>query len=305
MSDNGAENANSAGRAVSFVGLGVMGYPMAGHLAAAGHQVRVYNRTRARAEAWLGEHRGEAVATPCEAAEGAELVFMCVGNDDDVRQVALGRDGVLAGAAKGAVVVDHTTASALLAEELAGVAAETGVGFLDAPVSGGQAGAENGQLTVMAGGAAENFERARPVIDAYAKSVKLMGGVGCGQLTKMVNQVCIAGVLQGLAEGIHFAEKAGLDVDAVVDVISKGAAQSWQMDNRAATMARREFDFGFAVDWMRKDLDMTLAAARRLGARMPLAALVDQFYADVQAMGGRRWDTSSLVERLRRADDPV
>ena len=303
MSDNGAENANSAGRAVSFVGLGVMGYPMAGHLAAAGHQVRVYNRTQARAEAWLGAHRGEAVATPREAADGAELVFMCVGNDDDVRQVALGQDGVLAGAAKGAVVVDHTTASALLAEELAGVAAETGVGFLDAPVSGGQAGAENGQLTVMAGGAAEDFERARPVIDAYAKSVKLMGGVGCGQLTKMVNQVCIAGVLQGLAEGIHFAEKAGLDVDAVVDVISKGAAQSWQMDNRAATMAKREFDFGFAVDWMRKDLDMTLAAARRFGARMPLAALVDQFYADVQAMGGRRWDTSSLVERLRRADD--
>ena len=288
---------------MSFVGLGVMGYPMAGHLAAAGHQVRVYNRTRARAEAWLGEHQGKAVATPREAADGAELVFMCVGNDDDVRQVALGQDGVLAGAAKGAVVVDHTTASALLAEELAGVAAETGVGFLDAPVSGGQAGAENGQLTVMAGGAAEDFERARPVIDAYAKSVKLMGGVGCGQLTKMVNQVCIAGVLQGLAEGIHFAEKAGLDVDAVVDVISKGAAQSWQMDNRAATMARREFDFGFAVDWMRKDLDMTLAAARRFGARMPLAALVDQFYADVQAMGGRRWDTSSLVERLRRADD--
>ena len=303
MSDNGAENGNSAGRTVSFVGLGVMGFPMAGHLAAAGHRVRVYNRTQARAEAWLGEHRGEAVATPREAADGAELVFMCVGNDDDVRQVALGQDGVLAGAAKGAVVVDHTTASALLAEELAGVAAETGVGFLDAPVSGGQAGAENGQLTVMAGGAAEDFERARPVIDAYAKSVKLMGGVGCGQLTKMVNQVCIAGVLQGLAEGIHFAEKAGLDVDAVVDVISKGAAQSWQMDNRAATMARREFDFGFAVDWMRKDLDMTLAAARRFGARMPLAALVDQFYADVQAMGGRRWDTSSLVERLRRADD--
>ena len=223
MSDNGAENANSAGCAVSFVGLGVMGYPMAGHLAAAGHQVRVYNRTRARAEAWLGEHQGKAVATPREAADGAELVFMCVGNDDDVRQVALGEDGVLAGAAKGAVVVDHTTASALLAEELAGVAAETGVGFLDAPVSGGQAGAENGQLTVMAGGAAEDFERARPVIDAYAKSVKLMGGVGCGQLTKMVNQVCIAGVLQGLAEGIHFAEKAGLDVDAVVDVISKGS----------------------------------------------------------------------------------
>lgn len=298
------DDANSgAGRAVSFVGLGVMGYPMAGHLAAAGHRVRVYNRTKARVDAWLGEHEGEAVATPRQAAEGADLVFMCVGNDDDVRQVALGQDGVLAGAAKGAVVVDHTTASALLAEELADVAAQTGVGFLDAPVSGGQAGAENGQLTVMVGGDPAVFERARPVIDAYAKSVKLMGAVGAGQLTKMVNQVCIAGVLQGLAEGIHFAEKAGLDVDAVVDVISKGAAQSWQMDNRAGTMAKREFEFGFAVDWMRKDLDMTLAAARRFGARMPLAALVDQFYADVQAMGGARWDTSSLVERLRRVEE--
>ena len=301
MSENDANS--GAGRAVSFVGLGVMGYPMAGHLAAAGHRVRVYNRTQARADAWLGEHQGEAVATPRQAAEGADLIFMCVGNDDDVRQVALGPDGVLAGAAKGAVVVDHTTASALLAEELAGVAAQTGVGFLDAPVSGGQAGAENGQLTVMVGGDPAVFERARPVIDAYAKSVKLMGAVGSGQLTKMVNQVCIAGVLQGLAEGIHFAEKAGLDVDAVVDVISKGAAQSWQMDNRAGTMAKREFEFGFAVDWMRKDLDMTLAAARRFGARMPLAALVDQFYADVQAMGGARWDTSSLVERLRRVEE--
>ena len=301
MSENDANS--GAGRAVSFVGLGVMGYPMAGHLAAAGHRVRVYNRTQARADAWLGEHQGEAVATPQQAAEGADLVFMCVGNDDDVRQVALGPNGVLAGASKGAVVVDHTTASALLAEELAGVAAQTGVGFLDAPVSGGQAGAESGQLTVMVGGDPAVFERARPVIDAYAKSVKLMGAVGAGQLTKMVNQVCIAGVLQGLAEGIHFAEKAGLDVDAVVDVISKGAAQSWQMDNRAGTMAKREFEFGFAVDWMRKDLDMTLAAARRFGARMPLAALVDQFYADVQAMGGARWDTSSLVERLRRVEE--
>ena len=301
MSEDDASS--GAGRAVSFVGLGVMGYPMAGHLAAAGHRVRVYNRTKARTDAWLGEHQGEAVATPRQAAEGADLIFMCVGNDDDVRQVALGPEGVLAGAAKGAVVVDHTTASALLAEELADVAAQTGVGFLDAPVSGGQAGAENGQLTVMVGGDPAVFERARPVIDAYAKSVKLMGAVGAGQLTKMVNQVCIAGVLQGLAEGIHFAEKAGLDVDAVVDVISKGAAQSWQMDNRAGTMAKREFEFGFAVDWMRKDLDMTLAAARRFGARMPLAALVDQFYADVQAMGGARWDTSSLVERLRRVDE--
>ena len=292
-----------AGRAVAFVGLGVMGYPMAGHLAAAGHRVRVYNRTQARADAWLGEHRGEAAQTPRQAAEGADLVFMCVGNDDDVRQVALGDAGVLAGARKGAVVVDHTTASALLARELAGIAGDAGIGFVDAPVSGGQAGAENGQLTVMAGGTAEDFQRAVPVIEAYAKTVKLMGGVGCGQLTKMVNQVCIAGVLQGLAEGLHFAEKAGLDVEAVVEVISKGAAQSWQMDNRAATMSRREFEFGFAVNWMRKDLDMTLAAARNLGARMPLAALVDQFYADVQALGGGRWDTSSLIERLRRMDD--
>ena len=291
------------GRTVAFVGLGVMGYPMAGHLAAAGHRVRVYNRTQARADAWLGEHRGEVARTPRQAAGGADLVFMCVGNDDDVRQVALGDAGVLAGARKGAVVVDHTTASALLARELADIAGDAGIGFVDAPVSGGQAGAENGQLTVMAGGAAEDFQRAAPVIEAYAKTVKLMGGVGCGQLTKMVNQVCIAGVLQGLAEGLHFAEKAGLDVEAVVEVISKGAAQSWQMDNRAATMSRREFEFGFAVNWMRKDLDMTLAAARDLGARMPLAALVDQFYADVQALGGGRWDTSSLIERLRRMDD--
>ena len=301
MSDN--SGTGGAGRAVAFVGLGVMGYPMAGHLAAAGHRVRVYNRTQARADAWLGEHRGEAAWTPRQAAESADLVFMCVGNDDDVRQVALGDAGVLAGARKGAVVVDHTTASALLARELAGIAGDAGIGFVDAPVSGGQAGAENGQLTVMAGGTAEDFQRAAPVIEAYAKTVKLMGGVGCGQLTKMVNQVCIAGVLQGLAEGLHFAEKAGLDVEAVVEVISKGAAQSWQMDNRAATMSRREFEFGFAVNWMRKDLDMTLAAARDLGARMPLATLVDQFYADVQALGGGRWDTSSLIERLRRMDD--
>ena len=302
---HGASGEGATGQAVAFVGLGVMGYPMAGHLASAGHRVRVYNRTAARAEAWLAEHRGDAFETPREAAEGADCVFMCVGNDDDVRQVALGDDGALAGTKPGAVLVDHTTASALLARELAEVAASAGIGFVDAPVSGGQAGAENGQLTVMAGGEAKDFERAAPVIEAYAKSVKLMGGVGSGQLTKMVNQVCIAGVLQGLAEGLHFAEKAGLDVDAVVDVISKGAAQSWQMDNRAATMSRREFEFGFAVNWMRKDLDMTLAAARQLGARMPLAALVDQFYADVQAMGGGRWDTSSLIERLRRVDEPT
>ena len=289
-------------RAVAFVGLGVMGYPMAGHLAAAGHRVRVYNRTAERAEAWLREHFGSRAETPREAAEGAELVFMCVGNDEDVRSVSLGDTGVFAGVAEGAIVVDHTTASANLARQLATVAAEHGVGFLDAPVSGGQAGAENGQLTVMVGGDPATFDRAFPIIDCYAKAVKRMGGVGSGQLTKMVNQVCIAGVLQGLAEGLHFAEKAGLDVDAVVEVISQGAAQSWQMENRAATMARRQFDFGFAVNWMRKDLDMTLAAARQLDARMPLAALVDQFYADVQAMGGGRWDTSSLIERLRRVE---
>ena len=290
-------------RSVAFVGLGIMGYPMAGHLAAAGHRVTVYNRTAARAEAWLAEHNGRAAATPREAAEGATAVFMCVGNDDDVRSVSLGDDGVFAGADPGSVVVDHTTASADLARELESVGGTRGVGFVDAPVSGGQVGAETGQLTVMCGGVQEVFDSVAPVIDCYAKSVRLMGGAGAGQLTKMVNQVCIAGVLQGLAEALHFAEKAGLDVDAVVDVISKGAAQSWQMDNRAATMARREFDFGFAVNWMRKDLDMTLAAARKLDARMPMAALVDQFYADVQAMGGGRWDTSSLIERLRRVEE--
>ena len=288
---------------VAFVGLGIMGYPMAGHLAAAGHRVCVYNRTGARAEAWLKEHAGTRALTPREAAVGAEIVFMCVGNDHDVRSVSTGDDGVLAGAGEGTIVVDHTTASAKLAAELADAAARGGVGFLDAPVSGGQAGAENGQLTVMVGGKPDVFAAAEPVIDVYAKSVKLMGDVGCGQLTKMVNQVCIAGILQGLAEGLHFAEKAGLDVDAVVEVISQGAAQSWQMDNRAATMARREFEFGFAVNWMRKDLDMTLAAARELDARMPMAALVDQFYADVQAFGGGRWDTSSLIERLRRVEE--
>ncbi|MCY3814133.1 MAG: NAD(P)-dependent oxidoreductase [Gammaproteobacteria bacterium] len=287
---------------VAFVGLGIMGYPMAGHLAAAGHRVCVYNRTAARAEAWLQDHEGRSAPTPRQAAEGAEIVFMCVGNDDDVRSVSYGDEGIFAGAGEGTIVVDHTTASAKLARELAAAGAERGVGFLDAPVSGGQAGAENGQLSVMVGGDADVFARARVVIDCYAKIVKLMGDVGSGQLTKMVNQVCIAGIVQGLSEGLHFAEKVGLDLDAVVDVISQGAAQSWQMDNRAATMARREFEFGFAVNWMRKDLDMTLAAAREVDARMPLAALVDQFYADVQAFGGGRWDTSSLIERLRRVE---
>lgn len=300
MGDNGGA---ATAADIGFVGLGVMGAPMAGHLAGAGHRVTVHNRTTSRAEAWLAKHRGGAAASPRQAAEGKRLIFMCVGNDDDVRGVALGDQGVFAGAPAGAVVVDHTTASAQLARELAAVAAERGVGFLDAPVSGGQAGAENGQLTVMVGGAASTFDAAAPVIRAYAKAVRRMGGVGSGQLTKMVNQVCIAGVLQGLAEGLHFAEQAGLDVDAVVDVIAQGAAQSWQMDNRARTMARGEFDFGFAVNWMRKDLAMTLAAARELDARMPLAALVDQFYADVQAFGGGRWDTSSLIERLRRVEE--
>ena len=288
---------------LAFVGLGVMGYPMAGHLAAAGHDVCVYNRTSERAAEWAAEHAGSTATTPAAAAVEADIVFICVGNDDDVKNVTLTDDGVMAGVRPGAIVVDHTTASAELAILLATAAGERGAGFLDAPVSGGQAGAENGQLTIMVGGDEETFARAAPVMDCYARSVKRLGEVGAGQLTKMVNQICIAGILQGLSEGLHFAEKAGLDVEAVVDVISKGAAQSWQMDNRASTMAKREFEFGFAVKWMRKDLDMTLAAARRAEARLPLTALVDQFYADVQAMGGDRWDTSSLIERLRRVEE--
>ena len=288
---------------LAFVGLGIMGYPMAGHLAAAGHAVRVYNRTSARADDWVAEHGGEAAPTPRDAARNADIVFMCVGNDDDVKSVTFGDDGVLAGIEPGAVLVDHTTASAELAGLLASAAAERGAGFLDAPVSGGQAGAENGQLTIMAGGDPDTFAIAEPVMGHYARAVRLMGDVGSGQLTKMVNQLCLAGIIQGLAEGMHFAEKAGLDVARVIDVISMGAAQSWQMDNRAGTMAKREFEFGFAVKWMRKDLDMTLAAARKFGARLPVAALVDQFYAEVEALGGERWDTSSLVERLRHVDD--
>lgn len=283
---------------VAFVGLGVMGFPMAGHLANAGHSVTVYNRTAARAQEWMKTCSGGVAATPREAAEGAEIVFACVGNDDDVRSIALGEDGILAGLGDGAVFVDHTTASADLARELASAAAEKQAGFLDAPVSGGQAGAENGALTVMTGGDEDAFAQAAPVMECYAKSVKLMGPAGSGQLTKMVNQICIAGIVQGLSEGLHFAETVGLDVGAVVDVISKGAAQSWQMDNRAATMAERKFDYGFAVNWMRKDLDICLTEASRSGARLPVTALVDQFYADVQAMGGGRWDTSSLIARL-------
>lgn len=285
---------------VAFVGLGVMGYPMAGHLQTAGYQVRVYNRTAERAEQWCNQYGGTSRSTPREAAAGADVVFVCVGNDDDVRSVVLGADGALAGLAGGAVLVDHTTASAELARELAAAAADRDCGFLDAPVSGGQAGAENGALTIMIGGDEATFERLAPVLDCYARAARLMGPAGAGQLTKMVNQICIAGVLQGLSEGLHFAEQAGLDVDAVVDVISKGAAQSWQMENRAATMARGEFEFGFAVNWMRKDLSIALATGREIEARLPLTALVDQFYADVQSHGGGRWDTSSLIERLRR-----
>ena len=288
---------------VSFIGLGVMGYPMAGHLANAGHEVTVYNRSSEKAAQWLEEFKGSSCSTPREAASNAEFTFMCVGNDDDVRSVAHGPDGVFAGAQSGSVVVDHTTASMELAEERNSAAREKGCSFLDAPLSGGQAGADNAQLTIMIGGEQDTFDRAFPVLDVYAKIAKLMGGVGAGQLTKMVNQVCIAGILQGLSEGLHLAEKAGMDINEIVDVISNGAAQSWQMDNRAATMADRVFDYGFAVNWMRKDLDIALRTARRYGARMPLSALVDQFYADVQAFGGGRWDTSSLIERLRRVEE--
>ena len=289
----------STGCRVAFIGLGVMGYPMAGHLAAV-YPISVYNRTAGKAAAWRGAHGGASCETPREAASGAEVVFLCVGNDDDVRSVVFGDDGVLAGLAPGAVLVDHTTASAELARELELAAADQGCGFLDAPVSGGQAGAENGALTIMVGGDRETFERVEPVMQTYARAVRLMGPAGAGQLTKMVNQICIAGVLQGLAEGLHFGELAGLDVAAVVDVICKGAAQSWQMENRSATMARREFEFGFAVDWMRKDLQIALDTGRRLDAHLPLTALVDQFYGDVQSLGGGRWDTSSLIARLRR-----
>jgi 3-hydroxyisobutyrate dehydrogenase-like beta-hydroxyacid dehydrogenase len=291
----------SESKSVAFVGLGVMGYPMAGHLARAGHSVKVYNRTAAVAERWLGEYPGVSCASPAEAARDSEIVCCCVGNDEDVRAVTLAEDGIVGALSEAAILVDHTTASAGLARELEAACQVKGAGFLDAPVSGGQAGAQNGQLTIMVGGEQDAYERAAPMFDCYAKSVKRLGPAGSGQLTKMVNQLCIAGVLQGLAEGLHFAEQAGLDLADVVEVISQGAAQSWQMDNRAQTMAAGEFEFGFAVDWMRKDLDITLRTARSVNARLPLAALVDQFYADVQAYGGARWDTSSLIERLRRS----
>lgn len=284
---------------VAFLGLGVMGYPMAGHLARNGHEVCVYNRTAERARQWGGEHGGRNAATPREAALGAEFVMSCVGNDDDLRAVVLGADGAFAGMAPGSVLVDHTTASATVARELAVLAAERELEFLDAPVSGGQAGAENGVLTVMVGGEPAVFARAEPVIQSYARMVRLMGHAGSGQLTKMVNQICIGGLLQGLSEALHFAQCAGLDGKAAMEVISKGAAQSWQLENRHASMLEGRFEFGFAVDWMRKDLGILLDEARSNGAQLPVTALVDQFYADVQAAGGGRWDTSSLLTRLK------
>lgn len=286
---------------VAFIGLGVMGYPMAGHLKAkGGHDVTVWNRTGAKAEKWAGEHGGTKADTPREAASGCDFVFMCVGNDDDVRSVVYGEDGVLAGLASGATLIDNTTASAELARELDAASREKGVKFIDAPVSGGQAGAENGALTVMCGGDEADFDAAKPVIEAYAKMVGLMGPAGSGQLTKMMNQICIAGLVQGLSEAIAFGQKSGLDIEKVVSVISKGAAGSWQMENRHKTMNEGHYDHGFAVEWMRKDLGICLAEARRNGAKLPVTALVDQFYADVEAMGGKRWDTSSLLALLNR-----
>lgn len=286
---------------VAFIGLGVMGYPMAGHLKAkGGHDLTVFNRTATKAEAWVTQHGGSAAATPAEAARDADFVFTCVGNDDDLRSVTLGDGGALAGMKSGATLIDNTTASAEVARELDAAAKAKGCGFIDAPVSGGQAGAENGVLTVMCGGEEAVFERARPVIDAYARMVGLMGPAGAGQLTKMVNQICIAGVVQGLAEAVHFGKKAGLDIEKVIEVISKGAAGSWQMENRHKTMNAGQYEFGFAVDWMRKDLDIVLTEARRNGSTLPVTALVDQFYGEVQAMGGKRWDTSSLLARLEK-----
>ncbi|WP_274424458.1 NAD(P)-dependent oxidoreductase [Chelativorans sp. YIM 93263] len=286
---------------VAFIGLGVMGYPMAGHLKARGnHDVTVYNRTTEKAENWVSEHGGSAAATPAEAARGKDFVFACVGNDDDLRSVTLGPDGAFQSMSAGSVFIDNTTASAEVARELADEAEKRSFGFIDAPVSGGQAGAENGVLTVMCGGESGTFEKAKPVIDSYARMVGLMGPAGAGQLTKMINQICIAGLVQGLAEGIHFGKKAGLDIEKVVEVISKGAAGSWQMENRHKTMNEGKYDFGFAVDWMRKDLGICLSEADRNGAKLPVTALVDQFYKEVQELGGKRWDTSSLLARLEK-----
>jgi 3-hydroxyisobutyrate dehydrogenase len=285
---------------VAFLGLGVMGYPMARHLKAKGHEVTVYNRTASKAEQWTSEHGGRSATTPREAAQGQEIVFACVGNDDDLRQVTLGSEGAFQGMSSSAIFVDHTTASAEVARELDAAAREKGFSFIDAPVSGGQAGAENGVLTVMCGGDQEAYARAEPAIMSFARASRLMGPAGSGQLTKMINQICIAGLVQGLAEGIHFGKKAGLDIEAVLEVISKGAAGSWQMENRGKTMNQGKFDFGFAVDWMRKDLSIVLGEARKNGASLPVTAIVDQFYAEVQAMGGKRWDTSSLIARLEK-----
>ncbi len=283
---------------VAFLGLGVMGYPMARHLGAKGHDVTVYNRTAEKADKWVSENGGRAARTPREAAEGQEIVFACVGNDDDLRQVTLGPDGAFHSLTAGSLFVDHTTASAEVARELHAAAQEKGGAFVDAPVSGGQAGAENGVLTVMCGGDEEAYARAEPVIMSFARACRLMGPAGSGQLTKMINQICIAGLVQGLSEGIHFGKKAGLDIEAVLDVISKGAAGSWQMENRGKTMNQGKFDFGFAVDWMRKDLGICLATANENDASLPTTALIDQFYKDVQNLGGGRWDTSSLIRRL-------
>ena len=286
---------------VGYVGLGIMGGPMARHLATASHSVVVYNRTTAKAEEWVKVHGGSFALTPREVAEQSDVVFMCVGNDDDVRSVVYGADGVLAGMSKGKTLVDHTTASATLARELSVACAEKGVGFVDAPVSGGQAGAENGQLTIMCGSDdVAAYERIEPIVDAYAKRCKQLGNAGSGQLAKMVNQICIAGIAQGLSEALNFAMRAGLNPDDVVDVISKGAAQSWQMENRSKTMVRDEFEFGFAVEWMRKDLGMCFDEAKRNGAQLPMTEMVDKFYEEVVAMGGRRWDTSSLIARFTK-----
>ena len=284
---------------IAFIGLGAMGYPMAGHLARAGHEVTVFNRTIGRAEAWQRDYGGHVAPTPAAAAKDQDAVMLCVGNDDDVREVVIGEHGAISSMREGALLVDHTTTSEALAKSMATSANQSGVAFLDAPVSGGQIGAENGALTVMVGAQEQAFIEAVPLIECYAKSVRRMGPVGAGQLTKMVNQICIAGLLQGLSEGIHFAERAGLDVPAAIEVIAQGAAQSWQMNNRAETMIRGEFDFGFAVDWMRKDLSIAIEAARSVGAEVPVTQLVDTFYKEVQGLGGHRWDTSSLIQRLR------
>ena len=286
-------------RKVAFLGLGVMGFPMAGHLALAGHDVTVYNRSAAKAKAWTDEFKGRAAPTPREAVAGCDLVFCCVGNDEDLRSVVLGDNGALAGMKPGAILVDHTTASADVARELSAVAKGRGLQFVDAPVSGGQAGAQNGLLTVMCGGVSAAFDAAKPVAMAFSRAFTLLGASGAGQLAKMVNQICIAGLVQGLSEGIAFGMRAGLDMEQVLEVIGKGAAQSWQMDNRGKTMIAGKFDFGFAVDWMRKDLGIALEEAKRNGARLPVTALVDQFYADVQEQGGSRWDTSSLIKRIK------